>query len=120
MRVAQEEIGGVDKNCAGGIGGGDGESGENRFRKGLPDGELLCGIGCGGAERLILFDEKHLGTNALEAHDHAGRNLAAIETEIVRADAEGERMEVKQFVALVVGVNGNLDVELAGFRVPIE
>ena len=83
VRVAEEEVGGVDENGAGGVGRLDLEAGEYGLRERLADGEDLGGVGAGAAEVLVGFDEQDLGTGALEADDAAFGGLAAVEAEVV-------------------------------------
>ncbi len=119
--VAEEEVSGVDEDGAVGVFGLDFEAVEDGLGEGLADGELFGGVGGGGAEALVGLDEQDLGAGALEVDELAAGDLAAVEAEVVGAGAVGEGVGVEDVRALAVGVEvGDLEVELAGFGVPVE
>src|ERR1700733_2127697 len=70
--VAEEEVGGVDNDSTARILGFDLKAVEDRLGKRLADGQDLVGIGRGGAEALIRFDEEDLRAGALEVDELAG------------------------------------------------
>ena len=119
--VADEEAGGIDEDGSVGVFGLDFEAVEDGLGEGLADGELFGCVGGRGAEGLIGLDEEDLGAGALKANDDSFGNLAAIEAEVVGAGAVGEGVGVEEVLAVAVGVKvRDLEVELAGFGVPVE
>jgi hypothetical protein len=90
--VAEEEVGGVDEDGAVGVFGFDFEAEEDGLWEGLADGESFRRVCAGGAELLVGLDEEDLGAGAFEADKLAAGDLAAVEAEVVRAGAVGERM----------------------------
>lgn len=127
MDIAEQEVGGVDQNGAVWVLGDDGEAGEDGGWKRLLDGAALGGVGRGRSEALVGFDEEEFGSGALETDDALGgeaaagrRDLATVEAEVVRADAEGKSVNVEEVCAAAVGVQRDLKVELAGADVDVE
>lgn len=119
--VAEEEVCGVDQE-EGGMGGGGGvlgldfEAPEDAFRKGLADGEALGGVGGAGAVVQVGLDEEDFAADAGEVNEPPLAELAAVETDIVGAEAPGELVKKEE---VVVG-GGECHEELAGAGVPIE
>ena len=116
----RKKLGGVDEDGSAGVFRLDLEAVEDGLGEGLADGELLGGVSGGGAEGLVGLDEEDFGAGALEADDDAFGDLAAVEAEVVGAGAVGQGVGVEEVVAAAARVDGNLEVELAGFGVPVE
>ncbi len=119
--VAEEEVCGVDEeDCGmrrgGGVLGLDFEAPEDAFCEGLAYGEALGGIRGAGTVVEVGLDEEDFAADAGEVDDAAGAELAAVEADVVGAEAPGELVEEEE---VVVG-GGEFHEELAGAGIPEE
>src|SRR5262249_48917643 len=96
--------------------GGDGEASERGFGEGVVDGAALVWIIANGAIFEVLLNEQNFGADALEADDARGAELAAVEADVVGADAGRQAGLVDEFGGPFV----DFEPELALFGVPIE
>ena len=113
--IAEEEVGGVDEDGSL-LFGFDFESPEDAFGEGLGDGEAFGGVGGAGAVVEVWLDEEELAADAGEVDDASLAELAAVETDVVGAEAVGELVEEEE---VVVG-GRDFEVELALMGVPME
>ncbi len=113
--IAEEEVGGFDEECALRF-GFDFESPEDAFGEGLGDGEALGGVWGAGAVVEVGLDEEELAADAGEVDDASLAELAAVEADVVGAEAVGELVEEEE---VAVG-GGDFEVELALMGVPME
>src|ERR1700733_1858902 len=121
VRVAEEEVGGVDEDRSAGVFRFYLEAVQDGLGEGLADSELLGWVGGRGTEALVGLDEQDLGAGALEADVLALGDLAAVEAEIVGAGAVGQGMGVEEVRTIAGGVEvGNLEIKLASLRVPVQ
>ncbi len=120
--VAEEELRGIDEDGSVWAFGVNRESSEDGRRKRLRDGELGGGVGGGGAESGVGLDEEELVAGALEVDEDAFGDLAAVEANVVGAHTPRERVgiDVVSGAGVVGAGEGDFEVELAGFGVPVE
>ena len=125
--VAEGEVGDVEEDgafcrCGAGGLGFDLEAGEDGGGEGAFDGSAFRGVGGARAELEVVLDEEDFGAGALEADDAAAAELAAIKAKVVLADAAGQGVdpEVVRGGGVIGAYQGDLEVELAGFCVPIQ
>ena len=95
VHVAQDERGRVDEDAAVGFGGGL-EAPQHRRRERLRHRPPLVGVVAGRAKRVVRLDQQHLLADPLEAHDVRRAELAAIEADVVRAQAGRQRRVIEQ------------------------
>ena len=115
MRVAQVEAGGFHQDAAA-LFGGDIEAPQHGLREGLLDGALLVGAAADRAETVVRLHQQDLRPAALELDDAAAADLSAVEPQVVRAQAGGQRIDVEEFGIELV----DFQPEPAGLLVPIE
>ena len=119
--VMQKEVGRIHQHRAIRRLGGNRKSPQHRFGERLRHGKLLVGVGTRRAKRHVRLDQQHLGPAALKAHNPSFRNLAAVEAQVVRARAIGQRVVVEQLLALAIRAQvRDLEVEFPAARVPVD
>ena len=115
VAVAHEVLGEVDEQPFA-RGGGDREAPEDRSRERVTHGARFGGIGRQGTELIVRLHHEHLRSGAFELDDARPGQDAAIEPDVVRAEARGEPGRVEHF-----GVElRNLEPQPAGAFVPVE
>ena len=97
-------------------GRGDREAPQHRPREGVPDGFGFRGVLREGAELVVRLHHQDPRSGLLELHDPGAGGLAAIDPDVVRAQAGRHAGRIED-----LGVqHRNFDVQLAGVVVPIE
>ena len=117
VRIAQEEIGGIDEDILAFF-GGHGETPQRRFGERIADGAALVRVVGHGAIFKILFDKEDLGPAAFESDDGGFAKLAAVESDVVRTDSGGEAALIKKILVPFIFID--FQPKLALFGVPIK
>ena len=97
VRIPEEEVGGVDEHALS-LGGLDREAPEHRPREGIGHGASLGGVTRARPVPVVLRDEQHARTGALETHDLPRPELMAVEAYRVRSESRGERDLVEELL----------------------
>ena len=84
--------------------------------KASSDGGALVGVVGDGAKAVVHLGEEDFGADALKFHDATFADLSAVEADVVRADAGGERVEVEEFGVPLVDLKPQLPFAV----IPIE
>ena len=92
------------------------ETPEHRFGERLSHRGAFIGIIGDRAIVQIRLDQQHFGADALKAHDARGAQLAAVEADVIGADAGGQGSLVEKFGVPLV----DFQPELARLGIPIE
>lgn len=115
VTVADDKGGQVDED-AGAFFGSHGKAPVDGAGEGVGDGLLFVLVDGGGAEALVGFDQEDFRADAFEAHEAGATDLAAVEADVIRAEAGRQRGVKKE---LVTGL-WNFKKQVSGFHVPIE
>src|SRR5689334_17238185 len=115
MNVAKEKVRGVDEHTSAFF-RGDFKAPERRLRERVFHCVTFVRVVGDGAKIIVRRDEQHAWTTAIEAHDRAGAELTAIESDVVRTDAGGQGFNVEKLAVPLV----DLEPDLARLRVPVE
>ena len=115
VSVAQEKFGGVHQGVIFFFGGYR-EAGQDGFGEGVVDGAFFGGIVADGAIVQIFLHEQNFGPAAFEPDDARGAELAAVEADVVGADAGGQAALVQKFRVPLV----DFEPEFALFGVPVQ
>ena len=113
--VAQQEVGGVDEHAAVAL-TGDGEAPDHRLGERVFDRLALERVRAAGAERHVRLHHQHARADALERDDARAAAAAAIQADVVRAEAGGQA-GVHQDVGIELR---DLDEQRSGALVPVE
>src|SRR6266850_454696 len=115
MRVAQVKGGGVDQRPAAFF-GRNFKSPQRRFGKSVFDRAAFVGVVAVRTKAVVRCYQQNAGPGAFEAHDVTLAKLASIQTDIVRTDGGGQRLNIKKLGIPLV----DLQPDFAGFGVPVE
>ena len=92
------------------------ETPQRRFSECVFHGPPLIGVIAVSAECVVLSDQQNARTRAFEAHDIGLTKLPSIQTNVIRADASGQRFDIKKFRIPLI----DLEPNLSRLRVPVE
>src|SRR5688572_26803585 len=115
VNVAQIKIGRVHKHASALL-GCDFETPQRGFSKRVFHRKPFIRVIAVRAKTIIRRDEQHAWSTAIETHDRAVAELTAIESDVVRADARGQRLDVQKLAVPLV----DLEPDLSGLRVPVK
>src|SRR5881394_255613 len=117
MGIAQEKIRSIHQRALLLL-RGHGEAPQRGLRERFADGTAFVGIVAHRAVIEIFLDQQDLRAAALETHDTRRAKLAAVQSNVIRADARGKPALVKKFRAPLVDLKPQL--ALPGIPVQIE
>ena len=115
LHVAQQERGGVDEKAVAGA-SGHGEPEQDRGGERVVHGPSLVRVRRRGPVAVVRLDHQDLPAHPLEPHDARSADLAAVETNVVRPDPGGQRVDVQHLFAEAA----DLEPERSGVVVPVE